>query len=133
MSLFEWLCESYNPGPRGSLGSPGVPPLEWPNWALLVMGLAILAFEGTLFYLLGITAEPTLKRFGIACTVLLTYHLFAYLVQPEPDHSNLGWFGGLVDHPFRFSDDVNRFLLFIKLLLWPGLTLMRIWVTLWRS
>ena len=133
MSLFEWLCESYNPGPTGTMGRPGLPPLDWPNWALLVMGLAIVALEGSIFYVLGITAEPTLERFGIACTVLLTYHLLAYLVQPEPDRRNIGWLGGLMDHPFRISDDVNRFMFMIKFLFLPGLTIMRIWVTLWRS
>lgn len=32
----------------------------------------------------------------------------------EPDYNNIGWLGGLIDHPFRFSNDINRNLIFIK-------------------
>lgn len=30
------------------------------------------------------------------------------------------WLGGLIDHPFRYSDDINRLLIFLSLLLLPG-------------
>ena len=33
---------------------------------------------------------------------------------------NIGWLGGLMDHPFRYSDDINRGLLGLKLILMPG-------------
>jgi hypothetical protein len=33
---------------------------------------------------------------------------------------NLGWFGGRMDNPFRYSDDINRFMLFLKVLFIPG-------------
>ncbi len=32
----------------------------------------------------------------------------------------LGWLGGLMDHPFRYSDDINRFPIFLMIRLWPG-------------
>ena len=44
----------------------------------------------------------------------------SYFLHPEPDYSNLGWFGGLIDNPFRYSDDLNRGLAFLFTFLWPG-------------
>jgi len=40
-------------------------------------------------------------------------------VRPQPDYSNTGLFG-FIDHPFRWSDDANRFLVFVRVLLFPG-------------
>ncbi|MCA9001620.1 MAG: hypothetical protein KDB61_06840, partial [Planctomycetes bacterium] len=61
----------------------------------------LLTFEGAFFYLVGITPEPTVRRVIMACTLLLTYQLFAYLIKPSPDYDNLGLFRGLFNHPFR--------------------------------
>ena len=44
----------------------------------------------------------------------------AYFVNPKPDPSNVGWAGGLIDHPFRWSDDQNRMLLALNVVLLPG-------------
>ena len=38
----------------------------------------------------------------------------------DVDRGNLGWFGGLVDNPFTFSDDINRFKFRMLLLMIPG-------------
>jgi hypothetical protein len=51
---------------------------------------------------------------------LAAYLLVAWLIRPQPDTSNLGWLGGLVNNPFRVSDDWNRFLLFVAIVLGPG-------------
>lgn len=39
---------------------------------------------------------------------------------PEFDRHNMGWFGGLVDNPFSFTDDINRTKFKILLLMVPG-------------
>ena len=60
---------------------------------------------------------------GWLLTVLIfevPYLLLAYFVKPLPDRSNLGWFGGWVNNPFRVSDNLNRFLLVLLLVLFPG-------------
>jgi len=52
-----------------------------------------------------------------------------------PTHSvaaGVGWLGGLVDHPFRYSDDVNRILLFLLVILLPGRFLSETFVDLLR-
>lgn len=48
------------------------------------------------------------------------YIVIATVVHPEPDTTNLGWMNGMVDHPVRTSDDTNRMLLSLYLVLWPG-------------
>ena len=59
---------------------------------------------------------------SLIARILVTaiYLALGYFVHPEADTDNLGWFGGLMNNPFRFSDDINRFLLFLMILLWPG-------------
>jgi hypothetical protein len=50
----------------------------------------------------------------------LAYVGLGTLLRPEPDMSNVGLFGGLLDHPFRISDDFNRFLVFLLLAFFPA-------------
>ena len=48
------------------------------------------------------------------------YLLTAYIFRPKPDMNNLGYLGGFINKPFDYSDDINRFLLFLKIILYPG-------------
>ncbi len=83
----------------------------------LIAAALVAVVYGLLFtYLL----EPTGKAVAWAVGIGVAYCLAAYFVRPEADTSNLGWAGGLIDHPFRFSDDINRLLLFLTIILWPG-------------
>ena len=52
--------------------------------------------------------------------ILFIYCLISYKVIPQSDTSNIGLLGGLIDHPFRYSDDINRFLILLSILLYPG-------------
>ena len=52
--------------------------------------------------------------------LLLIYLLIAYNVDPKPRMDKLGLLGGLVDHPFKYTDDINRTMLFLKVILFPG-------------
>jgi hypothetical protein len=56
----------------------------------------------------------------VRLSVTAIYLLIAYAVHPVADTSNLGWFGGLMNNPFRFSDNINRLLVFLMIFLWPG-------------
>jgi len=61
------------------------------------------------------------KRVLIKATIgLVIYSVVAYLIRPKPDMNNLGYFGGLINRPFDYTDDWNRFLLNLKVLLLPG-------------
>jgi hypothetical protein len=80
--------------------------------AVALVGLA----AGLIFnYLL----VPTLKTAACFAGIALAYALVGHFVRPQADTSNLGW-AGIFDNPFRYSDDINRFLLFLSILLWPG-------------
>lgn len=59
---------------------------------------------------------------GIEALILfgLIYLVLALLVHPKPRHDNMGWVRGIIDNPFRWSDDVNRFLFFFEAILLPG-------------
>lgn len=50
----------------------------------------------------------------------MLFFYISYYIVPKPDYSNVGWFGGLVDNPFRYSDDLNRILILFMVILYPG-------------
>ena len=51
---------------------------------------------------------------------LLAYLLISYTLRIKPDYSNTGWIPFLINNPFRFSDNVNRFLAIIEIICYPG-------------
>jgi hypothetical protein len=124
MGLLEWFFESSDPGPVGKveINSPesdgGEPPRKWLIWLTVVIGLCL---AGTALYWVFHDlpyggARPALTR--LSCLAL--YIVLSHFINVAPDTRNLGWLGGAVDNPFRISDDFNRWLLFIQILLLPG-------------
>jgi hypothetical protein len=99
------------------------PPRPQPNGGVVtvsfLISLALLAgvYYGAWRLLGGLTGHQLM----VTTIVLLTYLGAAYAIRPEPDTADLGWFGGMMDNPFSFTDDYNRFLLWVKILLLPGL------------
>lgn len=117
MSMFEWIGESINPGPVGGVELGGDRPRLSPGKVLLQVALAAVVVAG--FVWLAKEAHWKLTDPRVAGG-LFAYIGFAWLVRPQADTSNLGWLGGLVDNPFRVSDDWNRLLLFLSIALLPG-------------
>jgi hypothetical protein len=121
MSLFEWLGESFNPGPVGSVDFGGRSRGNRPRvWVLVCFGLAVMLLGLWIYFVLGVWevwSAAGLVRIALG-TVL--YLLLGYIAHPKPDHSNIGWMGGMFDNPFRYSDDINRFLIFMTALFLPG-------------
>lgn len=117
MRLFEWLGEFFTPGPVGDIDTSRQPLFDrgikngWAIFSLLI-GFGLSAF---VIFLIG-TADN--KLFALGCFAL--YLLLSYLLTPKPDASNLGWLGGLINNPFRISDDANRLLVLFYLFLLPG-------------
>ena len=121
MSMFEWLGESYNPGSVGRVDVGGRTRGNRSRIDVLVcFGLTVLFLGFLIYFVLGISEVRSAA--GLVGSVLVTviYLFLGYTVHPTPDTSNVGWLGGLCDHPFRYSDDINRFLIFFTILLWPG-------------
>ncbi|MCB9689528.1 MAG: hypothetical protein H6735_31110 [Alphaproteobacteria bacterium] len=126
MSLFEWWGESWNPGGTGGVEVRG------DRIGTVWLGFTLVRFALTLAATVALPLAVTFWGGGMnpvgglaAGGGWLLYLALGYFVRPEPDMSNLGLFGGLIDHPFRWSDDLNRSLLFFKLALFPGYFLAR--------
>jgi len=82
--------------------------------------LSLALIGGTLYATSCIS--PTLSRTGWLLVLggLVVYVLAGHFVRVEPDMEDLGLFGGLVDNPLSLSDDYNRFLVFLQVVLLPG-------------
>ena len=121
MSLFEWLFESFNPGPIGSVDlgtddrSDRSRAMVIVSFLLAVAGLAGWAY--LIVVVLEVRSPAALVAIGAGT---LVYLVLGYFVHPKPDTSNLGLVGGMMNDPFRYSDDVNRLLLTLLVVLVPG-------------
>ena len=116
MSFFEWIAERFNPGPVGRIGGPdknaNQPQSKFWIWLLTILGVGLFCFF----------AWSILQSQNVLLwiTVFLLYLLLAYALAPKHEPSNMGWLGGVIDNPFRISDDINRLLFFLALFLLPG-------------
>lgn len=117
MSIFELIGEKHNPGQFGRLDvePPDRPP---PGPRALRAVVALAALGGWVAYLVVSSGSTQGLILGGVLTAL--YLAASAFLRPEPDYSNMGFMGGLVNHPFRYSDNINRFLLLLKILLTPG-------------
>ncbi|WP_069997325.1 hypothetical protein [Cellulosilyticum sp. I15G10I2] len=119
MGVLELLFEKSNPGPVGEINTNGKKP-ERPKIGVLITKVVIsIAIIGFVFR---ITVLPELSiGSAIAFIILLViYCVLGYFIMPKPDYSNMGWSGGLINNPFRFSDNINRSLFGLQIVLYPG-------------
>lgn len=117
MSLFEWLGESFNPGPVGYIDAGNRPLFRRPLrriWAIFFMLSGFVVFYFLCWFTIS-AGNPL-----VSWSVFVVYMILCYFLTPIPDDSNLGLAGGLLNDPFRISDNMNRFLVIFYLLLLPG-------------
>lgn len=124
MSFLEWFLEPANPGPVGNIEvtppepDDDEPPKKW--LILLAMGIGVILASISLYWvfydLAYVGAVPVLFKL---CWLIL-YSLISHSVTATPDYTNVGWLGGVIDNPFRISDDYNRLLVYIQVILLPG-------------
>ena len=119
MGFLEWLGDAIKAGPVGYIqtGSRAgdarwQPRARWLIWLLTLIGLGFL---GGLIYLVA-----SGKDLITSILFAVIYLVVAWFFTPVPDHTNIGWAGGLINNPFRFSDNANRFLAFLAVVLLPG-------------
>jgi hypothetical protein len=121
MSLLEWFGEAHRPGPVGSVETGRRARAGRPRGQVLLrFVLAVLLLGMAFDQLMGLFRVQDEGAVLKVATGVAIYLLLGYTVHPKPDPSNVGWLGGVIDHPFRYSDDINRFLFFLLLLLWPA-------------
>ncbi|NQT36631.1 MAG: hypothetical protein HQ581_04030 [Planctomycetes bacterium] len=121
MSFLEFWGERVSPGKIGSVTTPEgheacrYKPLVLIKFLFVVIGLPVA-------WCLVVPRVPLPLWQAIAAVVggTLIYVALCYLIDFEPEMDNLGWLGGAMDNPVRYSDDVNRWLLGLKCLLGPG-------------
>lgn len=75
---------------------------------LMLFGLEIVMFK---FFIGGIIVSEL---------VLAVYLSLGYLLKISPNTEKMGLFGTILDHPFKYTDDQNRTLLYLKLFFTPG-------------
>ena len=121
MSLMEWFGESIDPGDIGSMEMGSRDRHGRSRISVIFCSTIALTLLGLWIYFLYFQLElGSAKAHWIAAGITIGYLLIAYFVHPQPDLDNIGWFGGLFDHPFRYSDDFNRTLIFLLIILYPG-------------
>ncbi len=135
MGLLEWFSESNNPHRIGEIKSREASKKEDPiNWLALMFGQA---FFWTCFYFILKFSHETngsidVKWLLIVAGFFISYLLIGYFFDVQPDYDNVGLLGGVFDHPFRYTDDFNRFLIFLKVIFFPAYIMSKSWVELWR-
>lgn len=119
MSILEHLFERKNPGKVGTIQKNNQP-IKKVSIPILILKLVIttLMIYG-LFYITVLNNFTWINKI-IFTMILCIYCLIGYKVIPQPETSNVGLLGGFIDHPFRYSDDINRFLILLLILLYPG-------------
>lgn len=119
MGLFEFFGVIRNPGKIGDIQKNNEPLKEVDLPILIIKLIVSIIIVYGLFYI------TVLNNFNFSNTlkfviILFIYCFIGYRIIPKPDTSNVGLLGGLIDHPFRFSDDLNRFLVVFLVLMYPG-------------
>ena len=118
MGLMELIGELMNPGEIGTIEKVKREKEKRLHILILKTILAIAIAAGLYYWVFGISFH--FKQFVTFVTIMAVYSAAGYFISPEPDYSNVGWLGGVFDNPFRFSDDINRMLIFVRVILIPG-------------
>ena len=120
MSIFEWFFEKDNPGPTGSIETYHHK-LYWPRIWIIIAGIAALAVVIFFIYYVPFNRFKNFEM-GEACVAILfglAYLVTSYYIYIKPDYDNMG-FLGFINNPFKYTDDVNRFMIFFQAVLLPG-------------
>jgi hypothetical protein len=119
MGLFEYLFERRNPGKVGNIHE-NKEPVELISVPMLIVKVIVSSLIIYVLYNIFVMDNMNVTNIIKFSIVLLIYCFVSYKIIPQPDASNVGLFGGLIDHPFKFTDDINRFLIVLSVLLYPG-------------
>jgi hypothetical protein len=121
MSWFEWIGEVFDPQPTGTVET-GQRLREYRSrTAVVICGCIALAILAGWAWVIWSVFHVQSWNWFLNCLALTGIYLAAgFFIHPWPDSENLGWFGGMMDDPFHWSDDYNRALMLLKFLLWPG-------------
>ncbi len=101
------------------LGARERPAPSVPTLALMWVGAAVVIVGPYLAFIHYMPMEAS-GHFLHFCLGMVLYLGMSNVFSPSYDSSDVGWCGGLIDNPFSYSDDWNRFMRSIVLFLLPG-------------
>jgi hypothetical protein len=119
MGLLEYFFERKNPGNVGSIQREKQT-IKYISLPLVLIKIIISAFFVFGLFYLTVWQNLSIINILIFIIILIFYCVISYQVIPRPDTTNMGLLGGLIDHPFKYTDDMNRFLLLLSVLMYPG-------------
>lgn len=96
---------------------PVKPPLLLVLLGLVFSALLIVGPYGAMLHYVPSVAAWMHLTYWLTMTA---YLFFSITVTPSYDTSNLGLFGTMIDNPFSFADDMNRWGLMLSILFLPG-------------
>ncbi len=121
-SWFEVVGERNDPQKPGSVKlNTFYETQKKPLWLVSLKLLGLLAMLAVGYALLvPILPLPIWQRFVVASGIMLIYVGIAFFVRPEPNPDNLGFLGGMMNDPTRYSDNISRGLWNAHCMLGPG-------------
>jgi hypothetical protein len=97
-----------------------------PIWLVLLKILGVIAMVAVGFAIALPTFKEQAPQFALwkaivaTAAAMMAYTAVAYFVRPEANGDNMGWFGGSTNDPTQYSDNINRFLWKLHMVLGPG-------------
>lgn len=94
-----------------------------PLWLVLIKLVVLAGMVAVGGFVVGTVAGhflPPWKAAAATAGILVLYVGVAFFFRPEANTDNMGWFGGMGNDPFQYSDNINRFLFKLHMLLGPG-------------
>lgn len=85
-----------------------------------IVSLAMVGGFGYWMFTWSFLPQHLLPRLAIILGVEMIYVALAFFIVPRPDYDNMGFLGGLINNPWRYSDNYNRSLRDWNVLLGPG-------------
>jgi hypothetical protein len=132
MGLFERFIEGKNIKPIGEIKERAMPEKgEQIDWFILIFGQVF--FWVIMYFMIEycLKQEDQIAYFVSILPLFFTYCWVGSSLDIKPRYDNMG-FGGFLDNPFRYSDDMNRGLFFFKAILSPAMLMGLSWVQLVR-
>jgi len=121
MSIWEWIFEYKNPGPVGSIVGSDRDSDKLSLWLTIITGCLSLAALSVVSWHF-VVADSFKYQFWdyiLRPLSLIIYLIVCANVSVRPAYNNMGYLG-FINNPFRYTDNINRWLVFIGIALVPG-------------
>ena len=120
MKLMEIIRRLFSPKPIGTISFKGMEEKMQAKYIPGRFAIALLIIGGLEYFFYTLSEGGNLYFLVKANLILLVYILLAAIIRIKPNFDNLGWVPFMVNDPFRISDNFNRFLVFLLILMLPG-------------